>query len=295
MLSSSENKGAKHKSGYIKLTSRKKFVEWKRKTEALAAQQGYLRFLNNDVQVASEDDPEQEWIDVQNENDLDAQKKLKLRYLKRKSTRKLSTSAACMLIMVVPGTMLKKSESCNNNPYEMYKLICAKYDKKGNSKLSNLCQKLEKCKLKNIKVEPDDWFTNLVNLYDRIEKNCQGFGKSEKQLAMHIINNMCSKYKELKLLIENKPNYLDDIEELQVTIQDHWETYHSDMNEDKYDINENESEEDEKTKDQALTITEKKNEKKFNSEELVCDHCGGKGHTKARCFKLHGYPKHWED
>jgi hypothetical protein len=295
MSSSSENEGAKHKSGYIKLTSRKKFAEWKRKTEALAAQQGYLRFLNNDVQVASEDDLEQEWIDVQNENDPDTRKKLKSRYLKTKSTRKLSTSAACMLIMAVPGTMSKKLESCDNNPYEMYKLICAKYDKKGNNKLSNLCQELEKCKLKNIKMEPDDWFTNLINLNERIEKICQGFGKSEKQLAMHIINNMCSEYKELKLLIENKPNYLDDIEELQVTIQDHWETYHSDMNEDKYDSNDDESEEDEKTKDQALTITEKKNEKKFNREELVCDHCGGKGHTKARCFKLHGYPKHWED
>ncbi len=251
MSSSSENEGAKHKSGYIKLTSRKKFAEWKRKTEALAAQQGYLRFLNNDVQVASEDDLEQEWIDVQNENNPNTQKKLKSRYLKTKSTRKLSTSAACMLIMAVPGTMSKKLESCDNNPYEMYKLICAKYDKKGNNKLSNLCQELEKCKLKNIKMEPDDWFTNLINLNERIEKICQGFGKSEKQLAMHIINNMCSEYKELKLLIENKPNYLDDIEELQVTIQDHWETYHSDMNEDKYDSNDDESEEEEKTEDQA--------------------------------------------
>ena len=117
MSSSSENEGTKHKSGYIKLSSRKKFAEWKRKTEALAAQQGYLRFLNNDVQVASEDELEQEWIDVQSENDSDARKKLKSKYLKMKSIRKLSTSAACMLIMAVPGTMSKKLESCNNNPY----------------------------------------------------------------------------------------------------------------------------------------------------------------------------------
>jgi hypothetical protein len=57
---------------YINLTSRKKLAEWKCKTEALAAQQGYLHFLNNDVQVVSEDDLEQEWIDMQNENDPDA-------------------------------------------------------------------------------------------------------------------------------------------------------------------------------------------------------------------------------
>ncbi|XP_056684916.1 uncharacterized protein [Spinacia oleracea] len=28
-------------------------------------------------------------------------------------------------------------------------------------------------------------------------------------------------------------------------------------------------------------------------ESRVCSHCGEKGHEKARCFKLHGYPDWW--
>ena len=45
---------------------------------------------------------------------------------------------------------------------------------------------------------------------------------------MHIINNVCKEYKDLKLAIENKGKYLDDLEELKTKIQDHWEIYYCD-------------------------------------------------------------------
>jgi hypothetical protein len=307
MSSESENDGVGSKtSGYIKLTGRKKFAEWKRKTEALAAQQGYSRFLINDIQVPTEDELEVEWAKVEAETDLNTQKQMKIRYLKMKSTRKLSTSASCMLMMAVPGTMSKKLESHMENPHAMYRTICSKYDKRGNNKLSNLCKELEKCKLRSVRTEPDDWFTNLSNLNDRIEKISADFKKTDKQLAMHIMNNMCDSYKDLKLLIENKTNYLDDIEELQTTIQDHWETYYADNSDsdDDTEVDEEESVADKK-QDHALTMTEEKKTGMFkskehkqgdyNKNELKCDHCGRTGHTSARCFKLHGYPKNWED
>ncbi len=306
MSSESENDGGGSKtSGYIKLTGRKKFAEWKRKTEALAAQQGYSRFLINDIQVATEDELEIEWAKVEAETDVNTQKQMKIRYLKMKSTRKLSTSASCMLMMAVPGTMSKKLEPHMENPHAMYITICSKYDKRGNNKLSNLCKELEKCKLRSVRTEPDDWFTNLTNLNDRIEKISADFKKTDKQLAMHIMNNMCDSYKDLKLLIENKTNYLDDIEELQTTIQDHWETYYADNSDSDDDIEiEEEDSDDDKKQDHALTMIEEKKtgmfkskeqNKEYNKAELKCDHCGRTGHTSARCFKLHGYPKNWED
>lgn len=304
MSSGSDNETRGRKSSYIKLTGRKKFAEWKRKTEALAAQQGYMRFLKSEVEVPTEEELETEWAKVEAESDPDAQKKLKTKYLKKKSTRKLSTSASCMLMMSVPGNMSKKLEPCMESPYTMFKIVCAKYDKKGNNKLSNLCKELEKCKLRNTKTEPDDWFTNLTNLNDRIEKISPDFKKTEKQLAMHIMNNMCDEYKDLKLLIENKANYLDDIEDLQTTIQDHWETYYVDKSDSESESESDDDSEEEKKNDHALTMTEEKkksNYKTYQSDRrkpdngLVCDHCGKPGHTKDRCFKLHGYPKEWED
>ena len=61
---------------------------------------------------------------------------------------------------------------------------------------------------------------------DRIEKISIDFNNTEEQLEMHIMKNMCQEYKELKLVIENKGSYLDDLEELKITIQDHWDTYY---------------------------------------------------------------------
>ena len=304
MSSGSENETTGSKSSYIKLTGRKKFAEWKRKTEALAAQQGYKRFLKNEVEVPTEEELELEWAKVEAEANADTQKRMKTKYLKNKSMRKLSTSASCMLMMSVPDNMSKKLEPCMESPYTMFKIVCAKYDKKGNNKLSNLCKELEKCKLRSTKVEPDDWFTNLTSLNDRIEKISRDFKKTEKQLAMHIMNNMCDEYKDLKLLIENKQNYLDDIEDLQTTIQDHWETYYVDNSETENDSDDDEDEsDDEKKTDHALTMTEEKkqytkfqsNNHRENKTSFVCDHCGRPGHTKARCFKLIGFPKEWED
>ena len=35
---------------------------------------------------------------------------------------------------------------------------------------------------------------------------------NDKQLSTHIMNNMCDDYNQFKLFIENKENYLDDLE-----------------------------------------------------------------------------------
>ena len=63
---------------------------------------------------------------------------------------------------------------------------------------------------------------------------------------MHIMNNMCKQYKQLKLVVENKGSYLDDLDKLQTTIQDHWQTYYFDKDAD--DDSDDEESEDEKNK-----------------------------------------------
>ena len=51
-------------------------------------------------------------------------------------------------------------------------------------------QGVGKCKLNNTKVEPDDWFTDLSQFNNRMEKIGIGFKKIEKKLEIHITNNM---------------------------------------------------------------------------------------------------------
>ena len=62
----------------------------------------------------------------------------------------------------------------------MFEIICDKYDKKGNHKLSNLLKKLESCTLRNTKVETDDSYTYLFRLRNSIENTIIEFKKTEK-------------------------------------------------------------------------------------------------------------------
>ena len=56
-------------------------------------------------------------------------------------------------------------------------------------------------------------------MYGRIEKIIIYFKNTEKQLSMHIMNNMCDECNKLNCLIKDKEDYPDYIEEFQMTIQ----------------------------------------------------------------------------
>ena len=68
---------------YVKLTSKKAFGEWKRKTLAMARQQGLKEFLESEVQVDTKEQLEakQEAYETAPEQD---EKRLKYEYVKAK-------------------------------------------------------------------------------------------------------------------------------------------------------------------------------------------------------------------
>ena len=133
-----------------------------------------------------------------------------------------------MLMMTALEYFPKTLEAHVDDPIKTLEIICEKYGKKGNNKLSKLCKALENFTLNNSKVEPYDWFNYLSHLNNRIDKIIIYCRKTEKQLSMKITNNVCKGYKDLKLAIENKVSCLDDLEKLQTTIQYHWENYYYD-------------------------------------------------------------------
>ena len=297
-------KGATKGSSYVRFKNRKHFPEWKRKTEALAGQQGYARFLNKDIKIKDEDDLEALYIDYQAETDAKAKKTLKTEYLKEKRNAKLSTTASCMLMLAMPASMSQKLEEVKHDPFKMWNKICEKYDKKNNNKLTSLCKEFTKLKLRKTKTDPDDWFTELNVVNEKIGRINSAFKNSEKQLAMHIMNNMCSAYSGLKVILENDPNYLNDLDMIQTKIQNHWEQYHdkgSDYSNDSDNDSDDYNEKSEEEKDMALNIQERKSGSdwkkvtKGGKEEKFCNHCKRPGHDESNCFKKHGFPSHWED
>ena len=77
-------------------------------------------------------------------------------------------------------------------------------------------------------VGPADCFTCFYYFNNGIENISIDVKKTEKQLVIHIMNNMCKLYKDLKLVIKNKVSFIYELEKLQTTIRDNWETYYCD-------------------------------------------------------------------
>ena len=75
-----------------------------------------------------------------------------------------------MLIIAVTTALSKKFKAHIDDPSKMFEIICDKYDKKGNNKISNLCKELESYTLRNTKVDLDGWFADLYCLSVMVEK-----------------------------------------------------------------------------------------------------------------------------
>jgi len=43
----------------------------------------------------------------------------------------------------------------------------------------------------------------------------------------------------------------------------------------------------------STSVSNYKSQKPQNNSNLYCDYCNRKGHTRAICFRLHGYPANW--
>ena len=48
------------------------------------------------------------------------------------------------------------------------------------------------------------------------------FQKSEKELGMHIMNNLCNKYEMLKEIIKQDPDYLNNLDTTKTRIHKYW-------------------------------------------------------------------------
>uniref|UniRef100_M1DXJ1 Uncharacterized protein n=1 Tax=Solanum tuberosum TaxID=4113 RepID=M1DXJ1_SOLTU len=43
----------------------------------------------------------------------------------------------------------------------------------------------------------------------------------------------------------------------------------------------------------STSVSNYRSQKPQNNSNLYCDYCNRKGHTRAICFRLHGYPANW--
>jgi len=203
-----------------------------------------------------------------------------------------------MMMLAMPSSMSAKLEDVRDDPFKMWTRICAKYDRMSNNQLPTLCKLFSKCKLKRTKTEPDDWFTELNMINEKINRIDPEFTNSEKQMAMHIMNNMCKQYASLKVILEQDPKFLDDLTKLQAQIQNHWEEYHNEDNDDSSERENDDSDDSDVEKndeDVAMMISDKEKvkwervgKKSGGYGDKICSYCKKSGHDSENCFSKSG-------
>ena len=288
-----------------KLRSRRHFPIWKQKTLSNASSRGFEQFFLKSKTVKTQDEIDILETDYINEPD-ETQRRIKKGELnKHKRERKKSLAAAAMLTSSVRSKDLKILAKCKLNPKLMFDAICKKYGSEEDSDLTDLLDDFKECKLKGKRNDPEDWFGELDEINEQLEKIDNEFKKSSKELGAHILANLPKGYRTIKKIIRMDDNYLDDLDKMKARISKHWKnTYRKKSKKNDYSSDSSDSsdssgsdEEDRKRtkskkKDKyALNIEDEKKDSYNRFGTIVCGHCNKVGHGMDTCWSLHGKPK----
>ena len=302
-MSSDSSEASKAMKVY-KLRSRRHFATWKQKTLANASTRGFEQYLLNDIPVKTQNEIDTAEQDYINEADNGQRRVKKGTMNKYKRERQKSLATAEMLTNSVRFKDLKILAKCKLNPKTMFEAICKKYGSEEDSNLTDLLDEFMECNLKGKKHDPEDWFRELDEINEQLEKIDPDFKKTEKELGAHILANLPKGYRTIKNIIRMDDNYLDDLSAMKKRIAKHWKNTYRKKTKKNYDSSDSSS--GDSSSDSEVNKKRKKNKKKdkyaLNVEEelkdtynnfgtIVCGHCKKPGHGHKECWALHGKPE----
>ena len=137
----------------------------------MAEATGLKKYLVSDQNVLTEDEFDALTVEYINSDQTTRDGKLKKReYIMEKKKRENWSKAKRMMVnSIVSRTMFKRIGLCDT-PKEMFELICRKYGRQKGSDLDGLINEIQTIKLRSMKTDPEDFFTEIDDLNDSIEK-----------------------------------------------------------------------------------------------------------------------------
>ena len=180
------------------------FLTWKASTLAYAKAGRFERFLLEDVQVLNEDeidDLNMAYIDA-NPDDSRATKLARKEWQDEKRKSKLAAKAEQMMINSCSSMAARRKLDTCTGAKAMFDALCQKYGRQNESDLTSLVEELDGIKIKTMKKNPDDFFSEIDQLNDLIDHIDPDQHKNNKAIAIIITKNLHAEYKSVKSSIQ---------------------------------------------------------------------------------------------
>ena len=209
----------------IKLRSRKGFLTWKNRTLAYADAGGFKKFLLTDQNVLSEDEIDTLNVDYINIDPADVRgsKLAKKAWEDEKKKRKSAAKAKSMMTLSCSTNAASRKIGLCASPKAMFDALCEMYGRQNESDLTRLVQDIDDMKMKSMKENPDDFFTEIDELNDLIENIDTNQRKNDRAVAIIIMKNMLDGYESVKSSIQlNKET--GDLQAIKEKMQIFWES-----------------------------------------------------------------------
>ena len=201
-----------------KLRSSKDFLSWKTRILSTASGKGFQRYLLQNIPICTEEDIVNKSEEIYNEDDADKRKKLKLRLDIDEKNRKLSQKAAALIISSMKTDDVNTLAQHKDNPKRLFDELSRLYGTVDEVDLPSLTKQFNNCILKSKYDSPRKWFAKLDYINERLNKIDSECKKTEKEMAVHIMNNLPLQYDSVKTIIENKEDYLEELQDIRDSI-----------------------------------------------------------------------------
>ena len=216
--SSSDSSVGGFNTKHYQIKSSKTFSTWKTKTLAVAKASGLKKYLVANQTVLSDDEFDALVVNYINADRSTRDGKLIAREYESEKKKKDSWAKAEKLMVnsIVSSSMMKRLGLCES-PKEMFECICKKYGRESNTDLDGLIKEIQSMKLRSMKTDPEDYFTEIDDLNDCIEKIDPNQVKNPRAICLIIMNGLHRKYRTVKTSIELN-NEEDDLDQIKTKV-----------------------------------------------------------------------------
>jgi hypothetical protein len=156
------------------------FDEWRFKTEAIIRKKGWSKALKPNVKIPTDEEMESGRLTAEEISLYEA-----------------NTEAYDQIVMGCSGVPLGLVTRANGSARKAMENLSSKYAGSSKGDLTTLLTKFVRCKLESLSDNPDEWFTKLDKINNKLAAIDECYRKQDYELKAHLIANLPEGYKNV--------------------------------------------------------------------------------------------------